>query len=69
MATAEQLESLKRKIDALSPAARLLVASQLVGKGDYTSIDLGITIAQNVVNEWHAAQLLARQPDGRHREP
>lgn len=61
MATTAQLEDLKRKIDQLSPAARLLLASQLVGKGDYDWTEIGITIAENVVLEWRAAKIVARQ--------
>jgi hypothetical protein len=35
------------------------MASQLVAKGDYSCVELGITIAENTVTEWRAAQLVA----------
>jgi hypothetical protein len=53
------LQTLKDQIERLSPAARLLMASQLVAKGDYSCVELGITIAENTVTEWRAAQLVA----------
>lgn len=56
-----KLLELKKKIDALSPAARLLMASQLVAAGDYSSVDLGMTIAETTVIEWQAAKLLAKR--------
>jgi hypothetical protein len=56
----DKLQELKRKIEALSPAARLLMASQLVAKGDYDAVDVGMTIAENTVLEWQAAKLLAK---------
>lgn len=55
-----KLEELKRKIEKLSPAAKLLMASQLVAKGDYDAVEMAMTIAENTVNEWKAAKLLAK---------
>lgn len=56
-----KLLDLKKKIDALSPAARLLMASQLVATGDDSTVDVGMTIAENTVLEWQAVKLLARR--------
>jgi hypothetical protein len=56
-----KLEQLKQQIEKLSPAAKLLMASQLVGKGDYDCVELGVTIAEAVTVEWRAAQLFAQQ--------
>lgn len=57
MTTHEKLLKLKAQIEALSPAAQLLVASQIF-KADP---EIAITIAENVVLEWQAAKLLARK--------
>jgi hypothetical protein len=54
-----KLEELKSKIEKLSPQARLLLASQLIGKGDFDAVEVGITIAEGVVHEWRAAKLVA----------
>lgn len=49
------LWELKRKIEALSPAMRLLMASQLWKKDP----EMAVILAENVATEWRAAQLLA----------
>lgn len=56
----EKLQKLKAQIEKLSPAAKLLMASQLVAKGDYDAVELGMTIVENTVDEWKAAKLLAK---------
>lgn len=56
-----KLEELRDKIERLSPGAQLLMASQLVAKGDYDAVELGITIAENCVLRWKASKLLAGQ--------
>lgn len=56
----QKLLDLKTKIEKLSPAARLLMASELVKRGDFDAVDLGMTIAARTVEEWEAAKLLAR---------
>lgn len=60
MSVRTDLESLRDKIDKLSPAAKLLMASQLVSRGDYDCVELAMVIAENVVNEWQAAKLFAK---------
>lgn len=56
----DKLQKLKQQIDKLSPGAKLLMASQLVAKGDYDCVEMGITIAKGVVDEWQAAKLFAK---------
>lgn len=60
MANAKLLE-LKEKIEKLSPAAKLLMASQLVQRGDFEAVDMGMSIAERAVQDWHVAKLLATQ--------
>jgi hypothetical protein len=62
--TIEKLAKLKAQIEALSPAARLLMASQ-IWKADP---ELAVTLADNVVMEFKAAKLLGRIPQGTSRE-
>lgn len=52
-----QLEDLKKKIEALSPPRRLLLASQLMEQGHR---DIAITIAEGVVVEYQASKLFGR---------
>lgn len=59
MSTPKLLE-LKAKIEKLSPAARLLLASEMVKRGDFDAVNVGMTIAESVVLEWQAAKLFAK---------
>jgi hypothetical protein len=61
----QKLLDLKAKIERLSPAARLLMASELVKRGDFDAVDLGMTIAARTVDEWEAAKRLASQTRNR----
>jgi hypothetical protein len=54
---AADLQALKRRLDALSPADKLLLASQLLTAGQD---EIAIVIAESVVLEWQAAKLLRR---------
>jgi hypothetical protein len=54
MTMSRTLEALAAKIDTLSPAAKLIMASQLVEQAP----DVAITIAQKAIDELTLAALL-----------
>lgn len=58
MSVTTDLSALKARLEALSPADQLIIASELIRQG---KSDLGMVIAENVVADYRVSMLRQRQ--------